>query len=131
MKCQVCGQETNLPFTCPYCGGQFCSEHRLPENHLCPRINFARSQRQQQVMTPQSYNSYQYSYNLGPSSQRKHHITSSPKEVKHLTVAAALISRHWFLHRILWDLFRRLLLHLDFDINGGICSNFDGFHVDP
>lgn len=42
-------------------------------------------------MTPQSYNSYQYSYNLGPPRFRKNHITSSPKEVKHISVAAALI----------------------------------------
>jgi Zn-dependent protease len=92
MKCQACNQETDLPFHCPYCGGQFCSVHRLPENHACPRIDFARAQRQGQVMTPQSYSSYQYSYNLGPQRfPRKNHITSSPKEVEHITVAAALI----------------------------------------
>ena len=89
MKCQTCGQEIDLPFNCPFCGGQFCSAHRLPENHNCPRIDFARAQRQGQVMTPQSYNSYQYSYKVGPP--RSRHITSSPKEVKHITVAAALI----------------------------------------
>ena len=22
-------------FTCNYCGGNFCTEHRLPENHAC------------------------------------------------------------------------------------------------
>ena len=92
MKCQTCGQETDLPFHCPFCGGQFCSLHRLPENHACPRIEFARAQRQGQVMTPQSYNSYQYSYKMGQSPyQRKSRISSSPKEVRHLTVAALLI----------------------------------------
>jgi len=90
MKCQVCQQETDLPFHCPYCGGQFCSAHRLPENHACPRIDFARVQRQAQVMTPQSYNSYQYSYNLGQP-RRQNHISSSPKEVLHISIAAALI----------------------------------------
>jgi Zn-dependent protease len=65
--------------------------HRLPENHACPRIDFARSQRQDQVMTPQSYNSYQYTYNLGQQSRRGRHITTSPKEIKHITVAALLI----------------------------------------
>lgn len=24
-----------LPFTCKYCGGTFCKNHRLPENHKC------------------------------------------------------------------------------------------------
>jgi Zn-dependent protease len=90
MKCQVCQQETNLPFHCPFCGGQFCSAHRLPENHACPRLDFARAQRQAQVMTPQSYNSYQYSYNYGQQ-PRRNHISTSPTEIKHITVAAALI----------------------------------------
>jgi len=90
MKCQVCNQETLLPFRCPFCGGQFCSAHRLPENHACPRIDFARSQRQEQVMTPQAYNSYQYTYNMGQP-RRQRGITTSPKEIKHLAVAAALI----------------------------------------
>jgi Zn-dependent protease len=90
MPCQQCQQETLLPFRCPYCGGQFCSAHRLPENHACPRIDFARSQRQEQVMTAQSYNSYQYSYNVGPPKQARR-ITTSPKELKHIGVAAALV----------------------------------------
>ncbi len=34
-KCIICGMEELLPFTCPHCGGQFCAEHRLPENHNC------------------------------------------------------------------------------------------------
>ena len=90
MKCQVCQQETNLPFHCPYCGGQFCSAHRLPENHACPRIDFARAQRQAQVMTPQSYSSYQYSYNYGQQ-RRENQFSTSPTEIKHISVAAALI----------------------------------------
>ncbi len=89
MKCQTCGQELDLPFHCPFCGGQFCSAHRIPENHACPNIGFARTQRQGQVLTPQSFNSYQYSYKVGPP--RHNHITSSPKEVKHISVAAGLI----------------------------------------
>jgi Zn-dependent protease len=41
-------------------------------------------------MTAQSYNSYQYSYNVGPPKQARH-ITTSPKELKHIGVAAALV----------------------------------------
>lgn len=40
MKCQHCGSDTGLPFRCPFCGGLFCVEHRLPEAHMCP--NFRR-----------------------------------------------------------------------------------------
>jgi len=34
-KCEYCGREVMLPFKCPYCGGLFCAEHRLPEKHEC------------------------------------------------------------------------------------------------
>ena len=35
MKCDFCGKEEALPFICNYCGGVFCSDHRLPEAHQC------------------------------------------------------------------------------------------------
>ena len=34
--CEHCGEKIDLlPFKCKYCGGAFCKEHRLPENHQC------------------------------------------------------------------------------------------------
>ncbi len=92
MKCQACTQETMLPFTCPYCGGQFCATHRLPENHACPKLDYARTQRQEQVMTSQSYGSYNYSYVYGqPKFKRQYRVRFSQKEVKHIAIAAALV----------------------------------------
>ena len=92
MKCQACMQETLLPFRCPHCGGQFCSAHRLPENHACPKIDVARAQRQGQVLTPESYNSYNYSYVFGQQQfKRKHRVIFSQKEVKHISIAALLV----------------------------------------
>jgi Zn-dependent protease len=39
MRCHYCEQEKpGLPFRCNYCGEYFCSDHRLPENHACPRV---------------------------------------------------------------------------------------------
>lgn len=35
MKCDSCGREEDLPFTCSYCGGTYCADHRLPESHSC------------------------------------------------------------------------------------------------
>lgn len=35
LKCDYCGREENLPFTCNYCGGTYCGDHRLPESHAC------------------------------------------------------------------------------------------------
>ena len=39
MDCHYCGvAKEGLPFRCNYCGEFFCGEHRLPENHACPRV---------------------------------------------------------------------------------------------
>ena len=37
--CDRCGTISDLPYRCRYCGGTFCGEHRLPENHACPGLN--------------------------------------------------------------------------------------------
>jgi hypothetical protein len=34
-ECEVCGKDMFMPFQCNFCGGYFCDEHRLPENHDC------------------------------------------------------------------------------------------------
>jgi membrane associated rhomboid family serine protease len=36
--CDVCGRDENMPYNCRHCGGTYCSEHRLPENHECPGL---------------------------------------------------------------------------------------------
>jgi predicted nucleic acid binding AN1-type Zn finger protein len=33
--CQQCGKSSLMGFTCTYCNGYFCPEHRLPEKHEC------------------------------------------------------------------------------------------------
>ena len=38
--CDVCGEQENMPYECRRCGGTFCSEHRLPENHDCPGLQW-------------------------------------------------------------------------------------------
>lgn len=81
-----------MPFRCPFCGGQFCSQHRLPENHNCIGISNARAQTQQRVMTQQSDSSYNYSYVYGQAPyKRQHRIRWSQKEAKHLGGAVALV----------------------------------------
>ncbi len=37
--CDECGTHENLPYQCRRCGGTYCAEHRLPENHSCPGLN--------------------------------------------------------------------------------------------
>lgn len=92
MKCQVCNQETMMPFRCPFCGGQFCSAHRLPESHSCPGIGAARAQRREQVMTQQGPNSYNYSYMFGQQPfKRQQRVRFSQKEFRHIGIAALLV----------------------------------------
>ena len=38
--CNVVKETISLPFTCKRCGGNYCSECRLPENHNCNGIGF-------------------------------------------------------------------------------------------
>ena len=91
MKCRKCGQETFLPFQCPYCGDQFCSEHRLPEAHDCPRMDLARAQRQEDAVVFQEPSSYEYKVTYGVPRRATGRIYFSPKELKHLAVAALLV----------------------------------------
>ncbi|MCD1294262.1 rhomboid family intramembrane serine protease [Methanocella sp. CWC-04] len=37
-RCDYCGTYELLPFKCRYCGGTYCSAHRLPEYHECPGL---------------------------------------------------------------------------------------------
>ena len=34
-SCGYCGKKELMGFTCSYCDGYFCAEHRLPEKHDC------------------------------------------------------------------------------------------------
>ena len=37
-RCDHCGNEVVLPFSCQYCGGKYCPGCRLPPNHTCVNI---------------------------------------------------------------------------------------------
>jgi Zn-dependent protease len=91
MKCRKCGQETFLPFRCPYCGDQFCSEHRLPENHNCPRMDLARAQKQEDAVAVHGKNSYEYKVTYGQPRRTTGRVYFSPKELKHLALGALLV----------------------------------------
>lgn len=38
-RCDRCGEEEPMPYRCRLCGGTYCGEHRLPENHSCPGLD--------------------------------------------------------------------------------------------
>lgn len=92
MKCQKCKKEVFLPFRCQYCGGYFCSEHRLPENHQCPQIEKARTPKEE---TPsviiQKQKPYEYTVSYAPFEPMRRKIHFSSKEIKHLTIATLLV----------------------------------------
>ncbi len=91
MKCHKCGQEAFIPFQCPYCGDQFCSAHRLPENHNCPRMDLARARRSDEGVFVQGPNSYEYKVTFGQPRHVNRRVYFSPKELKHLAIAAVLV----------------------------------------
>jgi uncharacterized protein len=39
VRCDHCGAECALPFTCQHCGGKYCPDCRLPPNHTCTGIS--------------------------------------------------------------------------------------------
>ncbi len=80
-----------MPFQCPYCGGQFCAAHRLPENHDCPKLEVARAPKQNDVAVFKAPSSYKYTVTFGQPRRAKGRVYFSHKELKHLAVAASLI----------------------------------------
>ncbi|MEX2681116.1 MAG: AN1-type zinc finger domain-containing protein [Candidatus Sigynarchaeota archaeon] len=65
MKCQHCGIDAYLGFTCRQCGKYYCAKDRLPENHKCAFLGAARDERQYQIQLANA--SVQRSY--GPANQ--------------------------------------------------------------
>ncbi len=94
MKCQYCGESVDLPFRCQFCGGYFCGNHRLPENHACPEIQRVISLRKEErahapaKMSASPAGTQEYIY--VPASRVKPK-RSSPKEVLHLSVGALVV----------------------------------------
>ncbi len=43
--CVHCGAKETIPFTCKFCGGQFCANHHLPENHGCTGLEKFKEER--------------------------------------------------------------------------------------
>jgi len=92
MKCHQCGQEVFLPFRCPYCGDYFCPEHRLPENHDCPRKDLARTPKEEpQSIAIKNEKAHEYTITYAPTFFPKRKLGFSRKETEHLTIGALLV----------------------------------------
>lgn len=85
VKCEHCGKDSYMPFRCNYCGGYFCSEHRLPERHDCQGIyQYSRSTAGQTRFTPIE-SSYQ------PDKSQRSLYWFSQKELRDLAIGLSLI----------------------------------------
>ncbi|NLE03834.1 MAG: hypothetical protein GX638_03390 [Crenarchaeota archaeon] len=92
MNCSKCGKDVIMPFRCPYCGEQFCSEHRLPENHQCPNLLQAQAQRRESVSnTTPTTTSYEYKFTFGQPQKVNNRVYMGYKEIKHLSIAVLLV----------------------------------------
>jgi len=91
VQCDRCGKDDDLPFRCNYCGGYFCSEHRLPEFHECTGLY-----QQRPVSTWRSGSSgpardYVFHGSRNRSSVRNL-FRFSEKEVRHLGISLIIIA---------------------------------------
>ncbi|MHA1480199.1 MAG: AN1-type zinc finger domain-containing protein [Candidatus Thorarchaeota archaeon] len=97
-NCSLCGQE-DLCFTCPYCNGVFCSEHRLPEGHGCAGMHLAKDAARRKIS-----DSFSGSYETDDDFfvERKKQTQKKPKrqrrgkrfsekEIKELVISSILV----------------------------------------
>ena len=90
MNCEKCEKETFLPFRCQHCGGHFCSEHRLPENHECAQVEEVRIPGEEtRPFTDQKQRLQEHAVAFTPAHRRTHF---SVKEIEHLLIGALLVA---------------------------------------
>lgn len=86
VQCDYCGRDEYMPFRCKYCGGYFCSEHRLPEMHNCQgNYQYSRSTTGQTGFTPTGY-----SY-MPPRRDARTLGIFGKNEIRDLTIGLGLI----------------------------------------
>jgi Zn-dependent protease len=90
-ECEICGREEVLPFDCPYCGGIFCSDHRLPENHNCRRLWMAQPPSKKTAYTRDSGPGLERRPVSRLPARRAWVSPFSQTELKHLLAGLALV----------------------------------------
>ncbi|MHA1770189.1 MAG: AN1-type zinc finger domain-containing protein [Candidatus Thorarchaeota archaeon] len=95
--CSLCGKE-DLCYTCPYCNGVFCAEHRLPESHGCPSLHLVRDHARQKIMESFSPIPMTEEYGMDTGNQRPRRRRSAPgrkrfssTEIRHLLISTVLV----------------------------------------
>lgn len=94
--CSLCGTE-ELSFTCPYCMGIFCSEHRLPESHGCPAMHLVREDARRKVSASPDQGEHDINVTFAPQQpmkkrrQRYQRKRFSSTEIRDLSIASILV----------------------------------------
>jgi Zn-dependent protease len=96
VQCDRCGRGVDLPFRCNYCGGYFCSDHRLPEFHGCTGLYRDRSR--VTVGRDSTDRSHDYTY-YSPryESTIRRLFKFSDRELEHLGISLLIIAAIPFL----------------------------------
>ncbi|TFG97930.1 hypothetical protein E4H12_07425 [Candidatus Thorarchaeota archaeon] len=98
--CSLCGNE-DLCFTCPYCKGVFCGDHRLPEGHGCPAMHQVREDAKRKVSRSVGEDEYEDNQTWSTvmpkrNNKRKQRKTGrrrfSSKELRDLLIACVLVT---------------------------------------
>ncbi|MDH5450141.1 MAG: hypothetical protein OEX77_04435 [Candidatus Bathyarchaeota archaeon] len=92
VRCQYCDNDVILPFKCSFCSQQFCTEHRLPENHDCPeywQTKIPRREPQSPAMVQRR--PYEYTVTYAPKPMTRI-FWFSPQEVRHLVIGTLLVA---------------------------------------
>jgi len=90
LKCQHCGENVDLPFKCPFCGGYFCADHRLPENHNCSELARVRARKPPVTKNNRQLEAEREAAPVYPVKFRKGLQTSST-EILHLAAATFIV----------------------------------------
>ncbi|RLI46954.1 hypothetical protein DRO69_01915 [Candidatus Bathyarchaeota archaeon] len=93
VKCQYCDMEVALPFKCPFCNKYHCSEHRLPENHMCSEYWKAKAPREQPptiIVGETETAPFEYTFSYTPP-RISRSFWFSLNELKHLALGALLV----------------------------------------
>jgi Zn-dependent protease len=91
VQCDKCSVEDDLPFRCNYCGGYYCSEHRLPEFHECTGLYNQRPIPNWRNGAKGPARDYVYNVPRNHSNVRSL-FRFSEKEVQHLGISLIIIA---------------------------------------
>ncbi|MFB0558425.1 MAG: AN1-type zinc finger domain-containing protein [Candidatus Bathyarchaeia archaeon] len=115
VQCEHCGEDVYMPFRCNYCGGYFCSKHRLPEFHDCTGLNKQRSTTTtERIASTRSYDYYYRPYRRGSTLQDL--LVFSDRELRDLVVSLIVISALSL--QVMWE--NRLLLRFSSVVFGAV-----------